>query len=116
MKKLLYIFFLIQISLLTIYAQIVTQEWVRTYNGPDNGQDIPKKLVVDNSGNVYVTGISFRTSPDIGHDIVTIKYNSAGTQQWVARFNEAYPAGGYEEEPYGIALDSMGFIYVIGSS
>jgi len=72
----IFILFTLQ-TLLTfnLSAQPVTQEWVRTYNGPDNGQDIPKKLIVDNSGNIYVTGMSYRTSPDPGHDIVTIKYS-----------------------------------------
>ena len=63
----------------------VYQAWVAHYNGPgDEGDDVVA-MAADESGNVYVTGVGFG-SPT-GWDFATVKYNSAGQQQWVARYN-----------------------------
>ncbi|MBK7446267.1 MAG: hypothetical protein IPJ45_09640 [Ignavibacteria bacterium] len=40
---------------------------------------------MDNSGNVYVAGHS--GGAGVSTDYSTIKYNSAGIQQWAARYN-----------------------------
>src|SRR5207244_7925028 len=69
----------------TSYSQ-ATQEWVQTYNGSGNGLDISFSVVTDNLGNVYVAGNS--SGETSANDITTIKYNSAGQQQWVKRYNE----------------------------
>jgi len=58
------------------------QQWLARYNGPLGGQDMATAIAVDESDNVYVTG----RSPGAGtaEDYATIKYNSAGQQQWLA--------------------------------
>ena len=61
----------------------VSQEWVRRYNGPGNGVDMATSVAVDGSGNVLVTGGSHIGS---GYDNATIKYNSAGEEQWIKRY------------------------------
>lgn len=62
----------------------LVQQWVATYDftGLD---DKANAICIDGSGNVYVTGGSNQGSGN--SDIVTIKYNSSGTQQWVSRVN-----------------------------
>jgi type IX secretion system substrate protein/beta-propeller repeat-containing protein len=60
--------------------------------------------VVDASGNVYVTGRS-------SSDFATIKYNTAGVQQWVARFE-----GPGFDEARDIAVDAAGSVIVTGVS
>ncbi len=47
-------------------------DWVRKYDGPSSAQDFNKEIVVDGSGNIYVTGVSFGSGTD--YNYVTIKY------------------------------------------
>ena len=53
--------------------------WVRRYDGPDNTGDNAMAIVVDNSGNVCVTGFGVCWS-EHPFDYVTIKYNPDGSQ------------------------------------
>lgn len=86
--------------------------WVRKYNGSGNGSDIAKSIVADDSGNVYVTGESYG-GIFTSYDIATIKYNSAGVQQWAVRYNG--PANG-NDGGNSIAIDNSHNIYVTGQS
>ncbi|MCB0725269.1 MAG: SBBP repeat-containing protein [Ignavibacteriae bacterium] len=85
--------------------------WVRRYNGPDNLIDAALSLTIDNTGNVYVTGLSEGISTD--YDYCTIKYNSSGDSLWVKRFNGV---GSGRDQAASIALDSSGNVYVTGLS
>src|SRR6266545_183525 len=89
----------------------VTQAWVARYNGPGNLDDGAHAIAGDSSGNVYVTGGSHGSGTDL--DYATIMYNSAGQQQWVARFNG--PANGWDRAA-AIVRDSSGNVYVTGQS
>lgn len=93
------------------YSSAGVQQWVARYHGPDDF-DQAVSLAVDGSGNVYVTGMSDGGSPTF-NDYATIKYNSAGVQQWVRRYNGTGSSG---DAAYSIAVDASGNIYVTGSS
>jgi len=93
------------------YNSAGVEQWVARYNGPANFVDIANAIAVDGSGNVYVTGISTGTTSFT--DYATVKYNSAGQQQWVARYNG--PSNG-TDEAYSIAVDGSGNVYVTGES
>lgn len=93
------------------YDAAGTQLWVNRYNGPANGNDEIRKLAVDNSGNVYVTGQS--QGIGTGIDFATVKYDAAGNQLWVKRYNG--PANG-EDMALGIKIDNTGNCCVTGYS
>lgn len=85
--------------------------WVARYNGPGNSFDAANDLVVDSLGNVYVTGVS--DGGGTSFDYATIKYNAAGVQQWMARYNGS---GNSSDLANAIALDENGDVYVTGGS
>jgi hypothetical protein len=87
------------------------QQWVAEYNGTGNGTDQAAGIGIDGSGNVYVTG----TSVDSGGlpNYATIKYDSGGQQQWVARYMGPDNLGDYAT---AIAMNSSGNVYVTGES
>lgn len=87
----------------------VTEEWVARYSGPANDYDAASALVVDESGNVYVTGASAGLGGNT--DYATIKYAPDGTRLWVARYD-----GGYIDHAQALAVDESGNVYVSGES
>ncbi|HEU4718804.1 MAG TPA: T9SS type A sorting domain-containing protein [Bacteroidia bacterium] len=91
------------------YNSSGVQQWVAIYNGTGNGPDMATAIVVDGAGNTYVTGNAFNGSD---YDYATVKYNSAGTQQWVAIHNGA---GNNADYAKAIAADASGNIYVTGN-
>jgi hypothetical protein len=86
--------------------------WIRRYNGPGNGSDSATAIVVDEGGNVYVTGTSYTDSSQ-GHDCITIRYNPDGTTAWVETYNG--PDSGYDGGR-SIALKDSNNVCVTGLS
>src|SRR5437867_2908858 len=82
------------------YNSAGREQWVARYNGPNNGDDGAEGIAVDGSGNAYVTGVS--RNADGFSDYVTIKYNSAGQELWVARYYSM--PGNYPDEAAAIAI------------
>jgi hypothetical protein len=93
------------------YNSAGVQQWSAVYNGPGNNDDNSYSIAVDNAGNVYITGGSRNGTTMDSKDFATIKYNSAGVQQWVVRYN-----GQMNREDHGSSIAVMsGDVYVIGS-
>jgi uncharacterized delta-60 repeat protein len=111
MKKLIYVLAIVLYFLSGSLIAQVTQEWVARYNGPGNDYDGAYSIAVDGSGNVYITGSS--KGGGTNEDYATIKYNSAGVQQWVARYNGP---GNQEDGANSLAVDGSGNVYVTGYS
>jgi len=91
------------------------QQWLTVYDGPAHRADVATALDIDASGNVFVTGKS--TGPSIitatDSNFATIKYNSAGIQQWVT----IYEGPNYSSDvSRAIVVDHSGNIVVTGSS
>lgn len=59
--------------------------WSVTYAGMAGGDDFASDLVIDNSGDIIVTGTEYISSTN--YNAVTIKYNSSGIQQWITTYN-----------------------------
>ena len=104
----------------TNYYDIVTikyntfgvQQWIKRYNEPADYWNYAYASALDDSGNVYVTGM--RGSPTTGcNNVITIKYNSYGVQQWVQIWYKEYPGYPQIAEARSIAVRESG-VYVTG--
>lgn len=87
------------------------QQWAKRYNGPSSKEDKVSSLSLDASGNVYVTGASYNNGK--GYDVLTVKYNNSGQQQWTARYDgPAY----LDDMGSEVKADLGGNVFVTGSS
>jgi hypothetical protein len=85
--------------------------WTQTYNGISSQYDFANWVTVDDQENVYVTGYSRGLSYQ--YDIATVKYDSSGNQQWVARFDGS---GGWNDEGQKVIAGNDGYVYVTGDA
>ncbi len=94
------------------YSPSGSQLWSSRYNGKGNDQDIPSAILVDGLGNIFVTGYSVGATTS--EDYATIKYNSGGSQQWIATYNNKLMDD--IDIATSMVLDGSGNIYVTGYS
>jgi hypothetical protein len=99
-------------DLLTVcYNTAGAQQWIQSYNGTLNSDDEGIAMVADVNGNIYVTG--YVNNIEASEDIVTIKYNSSGVQQWMKIYNGTE---NFDDYPYAITLDKSGNVFVTGAT
>jgi hypothetical protein len=92
------------------YNPAGVQQWVRTHTGTGSSGDIGEEIRIDASGNIYIGGIIKNAGSQ--NDIALLKYNSAGTQQWVKTVTGSFPTG--NDKFGGMTLDAAGNIYITG--
>ena len=93
------------------YNSAGAQQWATSYNGSGNSIDAGTQIKLDPQFNVYVSGRSTGSGTNL--DIATIKYNNAGTQQWVSIFNGVL---NFFDVPEALFIDNLNNIYVAGST
>ncbi len=94
------------------YNSAGTELWIDTYDNPEmNDIDIANAMILDGSGNIYVTGYSIGTGS--AEDFATVKYNALGDELWVRRYNGT---GNDYDITSAIAVDGSGNVIVTGFS
>jgi len=90
--------------------------WVRSYNGPANGDDSAHAVAVDATGKVFVTGTS--DGVGTGSDYATVAYSIAGVPLWTNRYDGGYigPYGPGGDRANALALEASGDVFVTGAS
>jgi len=83
--------------------------WSRKHDPPYDWE-LLSGLVVDPTGNAYVTGWS---RDSVGDCIATVKYDGAGNQLWDRRYRVSDSSTDYAAD---IALDRFGSVYVSGNT
>ena len=86
------------------------QQWLARYDGLESNTDRATDIIVAQSGNIYVTGVS-GAQPYV--DYVTIKYTKKGKELWSSRYNGP---GHMQDEARILAVDGSENIYVTGAS
>ncbi len=94
------------------YSSDGNELWNDRYNGEGSDVDGGTAIALDNSGNVIVTGYS--VGAITSEDYTTIKYNSSGARQWIAKYNK--PTESDIDIATSVVLDNSGNVYVTGYS
>ncbi len=93
------------------YNSSGTKQWTQQLG--TSSTDRGRKVAVDSSDNIYVTGSSegdLDNNTNSGdNDIILVKYNSSGTKQWTQQLGSSSNDYGY-----GVTVDSSDYIYVTG--
>jgi uncharacterized delta-60 repeat protein len=75
------------------------------------GYDAAAAMVLDDSGNVYVTG--YGDGGGTGAEYATLKYDTRGSLLWAASYNGT---GSGDDTATALALDGSGNVFVTGAS
>ena len=100
--------------ILLAYDNQLNLRWRLVYNGAAGLSDVPRRLALDNQGNIYLTGNSMEgNSGFTPPDLLVIKVDPSGNVVW--DFHYDGPAQKYDEG-IDITVDRMGNVYVVGQS
>lgn len=99
----------------TKYDAAGTRQWIRQFGTTENER--ANAVVVDTSGNVYITGrtaggLDGGTNASVGvgvGDAFLIKYDTSGARQWTKLLGTSA-----EDEAYSVAVDAGGNIFIAG--
>lgn len=83
--------------------------WIATHGGSDSLADHINDMVIDPSGNIYVTGYTQETGQKL--NITTIKYSPSGTRIWMEQYDDV---NSESQTAYSIQLDDSNNVYIAG--
>lgn len=102
-------------NVLTIkYVQNGDVIWRKTYSGKGFGDVFARRIVLDSSGNVTITGEQYDGGPEnngTSNDVVTLKYDADGNQLWTPQI---YDNRLRDDSPDALAVDESGAVCVAG--
>lgn len=81
------------------------------YSGAANLDDVPVSIGLDVTGNVFVTGYVGLNATT--KNIITVKYNASGVQQWAAVYDNN-AAANKNCDANALAIGANGNVYVVG--
>jgi hypothetical protein len=85
------------------------QQWKSYYDGPNNRDDDPIDIVLDQNGNVFVCGESNRDG--FAFKFIVVKYNPIGVFEW-----EYVYEGNVEGKALSMHPDNNGYVYAAGQA
>jgi hypothetical protein len=71
-------------------------------------------ISANSSGDVCIIGNY--TNSGYSTDTFVAKYNTSGTIQWAKAFTDGRPSGQHNLNAYGVAMDSTGTVYYVGTA
>lgn len=93
------------------YSSKGVLKWQQVYSGSGGGDDGAADVILDPSGNVYVTGSYYKNSVD-SNNAITIKYDTAGVFKWSQEYNGS---GSRNDGTVRLEIDGS-YIYAVGSA
>lgn len=98
------------------YNSVGTQLWASLYGNPVLNAEDPNKILVDDNGNVFVTGKSDMDAlaSITTNNFLTVKYNSAGAQLWAVYLNGTSTVS--DDIAEGMFLDAAGNPVIVGGT
>jgi hypothetical protein len=93
------------------YDSSGNEKWVARYDGPAHESDVAFDIALDSTGNIFVAG--FSSGVGTYGDYFVVKYDSAGNELWVARYDG--PGNNWDVVDE-ITIDNGGNVYVTGYS
>ncbi len=85
------------------------QQWISYYDGPNNLDDDPLDIILDQNGNVFVCGESNRQGT--AFQFIVVKYNQNGIFEW-----EYVYEGNVEGKALSMHPDNNGYVYAAGET
>jgi uncharacterized delta-60 repeat protein len=98
-------------AVLIKYSPAGVRLWVRTYDAPFHDNDGYFAVAVDGADNVLAAGFSIQSGLNLS-DVITAKYNPAGTRLWLRTYDDEE---GLDDWAESIAIDKWGNAVVTGS-
>jgi uncharacterized delta-60 repeat protein len=89
------------------YNNAGDQQWISYYDGPNNLDDDPINISVDDAGNVFVCGESNREGSNF--KFIVVKYTFAGDFDWEYVYDT-----NVSSRAFGVWPDNAGYVYAAG--